>query len=985
MQVSDFDLPFAAKRSERSVGPRKTVAVLTDHMFHHYSTTLLAGAQSVLNAHGYGVTVYVGGHLTPGAHGYEQSSALYNLIRPEAHSGALLFSLTLSLSENTQQLEDFAQFLSPLPLVSVGRRVRGIPGVEVDNHTGMREMMKHLLDTCGYTQLAFVRGILGNFDSDEREGTFRKALKTHGLKVGEHQILSGNYSREAAHRATEEFLTSGCMPGVQVLVCANDDMAEGVMRAVRESGRRIPEDIAVVGFDDIGTARTALPPLTTVRQPIFKEGQASAQMLLSLLGERSDPLTGLSSELVVRESCGVHLRSPPPQVLPNVAVHPPRPVRLPRERQLRQAFSAAIMTDQPPDFLSLWRTAMAEVTHSDAEVSLWRDFLQTLSAPFQAQTAEEARKLAQLQLDATWLLLDAAQTFRATQLHEEGVRSARVAAMFAARSQDALSHAVRDYFDHLRLARYILVVYPEPTDQPSPVGQVVLSGPGPLPIDSGPFETRQLLPAPMQGELDRPVLLVAPLNTAEVHFGYLLYERPDENTDWNEETAKVYFDDETQLRTVTHALLYQRERQVRERHAAELERHAAELERHTHELEAEVQRRTEHIAHREARFRALVQSASDLITVMSEDFSIQYISPAAQAVFGHAPEAMQGRSLLEFAPSDQWGDSKRLIARLLREGQGSTLRREFRFLHASGEERWMEGRITNLLSDPDVGGLVLNSRDITDAVRTRQELEASHQEVLASHQQVLASERLASLGRLTAGLAHEINTPLAATMNYLHSLRLLVMEYKTSLRTPEVTADDHEEISAEMLQVLEDAEKTTGRIGEFIRQMRTHTRNVAGGVSIFDPFKLASETLAMVAHQARLADVELHLEFYPLALSLRGEPGRFTQVLTNLVVNAIHACEGLPRGRRVDVRFRCSGDRLNMQVEDNGTGMTPEVLERIFDPLFTTKDAGKGTGLGLSIIHDIVHGHFGGEITVESTVGAGTLVDVRFKTPDAIA
>lgn len=377
------------------------------------------------------------------------------------------------------------------------------------------------------------------------------------------------------------------------------------------------------------------------------------------------------------------------------------------------------------------------------------------------------------------------------------------------------------------------------------------------------------------------------------------------------------------------------------------------------------------LEHSEARFRSLVQNASDMITVLDGSGVILYESPSVQAVLGHDPAEMVGRSVLEYLPPESQQDVQQIIAALVSGEAGTTIRPIFPFRSASGEWRSLEVLVTNLLSDPHVGGIVVNSHDVTERQRAAQALELSQQ-------QLLSSEKLAGLGRLTAGLAHEINTPLAACMNYLHAASKLAQEYQESLGRPQVTEDDHREIAAELIIALEDAGKTTARIGEFIRQMRGHTRDTVSGAGEFDPVKLAGDTLAMLAHEARKSQVELHLESVRGRLTLRGEPGRFTQVLTNLVINAIHACETRSGQRRVDVRFVTAAAGLGLQVQDNGAGIAPEVLPRIFEPMFTTKAVGKGTGLGLSILHDIVQGHFGGQIEVGTEVGVGTTFTVQF-------
>ncbi|ACO46106.2 PAS domain S-box protein [Deinococcus deserti] len=504
----------------------------------------------------------------------------------------------------------------------------------------------------------------------------------------------------------------------------------------------------------------------------------------------------------------------------------------------------------------------------------------------------------------------------------------------------------------------------------------------------------------------------------------------------------------------------------------------------------------------EARFKALVQHSSDMVSVVNRGGYMTYTSPSLIHILGYPADEMLRRQVMDFLHPDEFGEIQEAFAQTVFGGPGTTRTLTSRFQHRDGTYRWLEWVATNRLDDPHVRGIVMNSRDVSERKASEEALEESRRtfEVLfehspdaimlidfegimpivhcnevaavmngytrdeligqsvyitvphgdtlmadpaadhqfresvraqgrlrmesthrrkdgslfpieihlalvniggrelmlsierdiserkaaeealrASQSRLLSSEKLASLGRLTAGLAHEVNTPLAATMNYLHEAARLAREYRDSVGVSEVTEDDHREIATELCGAIEEGAKTAARIGEFIRSMRGHTRDTVSGVQDFDAVKMASETLIMVAHEARSAGIDLLLEQPKSPVELRGEPGRFTQVLTNLVVNSVHACSdsGRPKGQ-VTVSFDTDNGRTVMRVSDTGTGIPAEILPRIFDPMFTTKDVGKGTGLGLSIIHDIVTGHFHGDIAVETEVGVGTTFVVTF-------
>jgi signal transduction histidine kinase len=249
------------------------------------------------------------------------------------------------------------------------------------------------------------------------------------------------------------------------------------------------------------------------------------------------------------------------------------------------------------------------------------------------------------------------------------------------------------------------------------------------------------------------------------------------------------------------------------------------------------------------------------------------------------------------------------------------------------------------------------------------------QQLEDSHARLAASERLASLGRISAGLAHEINTPVAAAMNSLKQAQHLAEEYETSIANPEVTDSDHLEIARELRHALATTDSSLDRLGEFVRRMRSQVRSSAGK-NDFEAVRVVKDSLAMLEHRARKAKVKLVFA-EPATFYFYGDAARFSQVVSNLVVNALDACEeNWHASSTVSVNLELTFEGLRLEVADNGVGIPKEMQEKIFEPLFTTKEIGKGTGLGLAIIQDIVYGDFDGRIELESEPSQGTVFRV---------
>jgi PAS domain S-box-containing protein len=229
---------------------------------------------------------------------------------------------------------------------------------------------------------------------------------------------------------------------------------------------------------------------------------------------------------------------------------------------------------------------------------------------------------------------------------------------------------------------------------------------------------------------------------------------------------------------------------------------------------------------------------------------------------------------------------------------------------------------------------------ILDDITDRAELE----------KRLVQADKLSSIGLLAAGVAHEVNTPLAVISTYAQML------------AKQISGD------ATKAPLLEKITRQTFRASEIVNSLLNFSRMSRSELGPLDLNKIVRETLTLVEHQFTKASVEVDLSQDPDLPRIKGDPGKLQQVLLNLFLNARDAMES---GGRLTVASFSQEGTVRIAVADSGSGIASENLPRIFDPFFTTKGARRGTGLGLSVSYGIVQEH-GGDIEVESEVGKGT-------------
>lgn len=367
----------------------------------------------------------------------------------------------------------------------------------------------------------------------------------------------------------------------------------------------------------------------------------------------------------------------------------------------------------------------------------------------------------------------------------------------------------------------------------------------------------------------------------------------------------------------------------------------------------------------EQRFRSLIETAQDAVVTMDHNGRITLVNHAAERVFGYPEQEILGQHFSLLAPEQKWQPHRRGLGQHLRSGESVVLGQttELVGLRKGCEEFLMEMS----LSVVEHQGLPLFTaiiRDITERKRIEAELKAltgdlerkveDRTRALKEAQvQLIQSEKLAALGTLAAGVAHELNQPL-----------MVVRGYAQELLADERIAD--EEIREDLCRI----EAQTTRMGAIITHLRDFSRQSHGEKQVTDLNRVVTQAFTFLGQQLKTRNIAVVQALDPVLPSVWADPLQLEQVLLNLVTNARDAMEGVGTGTITISTTITQDGRVALAVTDTGPGIPLDLRSRIFDPFFTTKEVGKGTGLGLSICYGIVKAH-GGEIRVESPVADG--------------
>ncbi len=255
------------------------------------------------------------------------------------------------------------------------------------------------------------------------------------------------------------------------------------------------------------------------------------------------------------------------------------------------------------------------------------------------------------------------------------------------------------------------------------------------------------------------------------------------------------------------------------------------------------------------------------------------------------------------------------------------------------------------------------NREFMQKLETK--VEERTEQLKTAHRKLLQTDRMASLGQLAASVAHEINNPISGVLN-------LSMLMQRLLKEDGIPRDRLDDFRRYLSQVYNE----TSRVGRIVTDLLSFSRRSKPQSTSSDLNAIVKDTVSLVSHKLKLANVEMHLDLHQDLPLLHCDTSQMQQVVLNLVMNGAEATH---RNGRGDVWVKTclgpGGKDVILEIRDNGEGIPQEIMSKIFDPFFTTKEEGKGVGLGLAVVYGIVDAHQG-DIEVESKVGEGAVFRV---------
>lgn len=398
--------------------------------------------------------------------------------------------------------------------------------------------------------------------------------------------------------------------------------------------------------------------------------------------------------------------------------------------------------------------------------------------------------------------------------------------------------------------------------------------------------------------------------------------------------------------------------------------------------EADLEHKNAELEEAQAFISSVIASVSDILIVASEKSVIRQVNAAFMRLVGRGEDELVGARIGDFVVET---DQARLAQLLASGREGKVEEADLRFRAANGEEECLAVRCSaQFTADRRRIGAVLSGRPISELRRAYQALHDAHVELQQAQNRLIEQEKMASLGRLVAGVAHELNNPISfiyANIFTLDRYRRKLFVYLEAVHADAPAAKREalraelkiDSILADCKPLLEGTMEGATRVTEIVKNLRRLSFSKTSDKQLLDLDKVLRTAVSLTA-RSKNAKAEIAIDNTP-DVTIVAHEGQIHQVIVNLIDNAFYAVKDRPGGR-ISVSLKKRDGAAEIVVADNGAGIASKDMDKIFEPFFTTKAAGEGTGLGLWISFSIIR-EYGGSITAGNRPEGGAEFVIR--------
>jgi|GEM_PF-1471746 len=883
-----------------------TIGLLIDWIENPYHIELISGVVDTAKKNKVNLFNFIAGAYNTKRNWEIPRNLLYDIINIKNIDGLIISTGSISNFSGLNEIENLCQRYHDLPIVSISHKINNICSILVDNEIGFKNLILHLIEYHKYKNFVFIKGPRGNHEADIRFNVFKKLLAEYDIKLNDKMIYQGDFNKDSGFKAVEYFIDNLNLK-FDAIVASNDDMAWGVIEALKDHGLSIPKDVAVVGFDDVSLSKYMNPPLTTVKQPLYDQGKKSVELLLSIIKDKKihDDFI-YPSEMIIRESCGCILKDKELNNINKTVTHNIKnfnkkincksfiDVKNKICEDIRKIISDdyyLLKIDNIIDSFceainkrnfKIFYNKINSLNHEDAfykyDFSIWQEIISILRQniiPY-LESFDDIVFGEELLHNARLVIIDFLQRTHgySQELSEVKIQEFRDISerLCSIKDTEDLTNILIEGLPKINIKKCFLSLYKE-NDLIDPRSSnsklfFAFNEKFDIKLKGGDviYPTIILLPEYIK-KMDIFSLYVEPIYFGSRHLGLVFFEIEKVNDVYCNIMQRMFLNSAFKL--VIFVQYLQRQAVV---------------------LEAEVEDRTEALS-----------------------------------------------------------KTNRLLADLYIKNQ-----------KAADEVRKLNEELEKRVKD-----------------RTK-ELRNTLNNLKNTQEMLVQSEKMAALGGLVAGIAHEINTPIGIGVTAVSHLETKTKELMDLYKKKDLKKSDFEDYlnlaNEASVLILSNLKRAYDLITSFKKIAVDQTTEEKRK---FNVKEYINETLMSLNPQLKKTDINVAVNC-PENLFFNSYPGAFSQIITNLVMNSlIHAYDKGDKGK-IKIVINIKKDLIEMEYSDNGKGISEDNLKKIFDPFFTTKRNEGGTGLGLNLVFNIVTQRFDGSIKCNSRVNEGTTFIITF-------